>query len=101
MFSFVEDSRDFNSCHFTVKGRINIIHAGYMQQQLEKCIESGRINIVINMCLVTFFSSSGIRTILSIFKQVKALGGKLSIENPSENVVNVLGTVALDEMLLK
>ncbi|MCL2033120.1 MAG: STAS domain-containing protein [Oscillospiraceae bacterium] len=101
MFSFVEDSRDFNTCHFTAKGRINIIHAGYMQQQLEKCIELGRINIVINMCLVTFLSSSGIRTVLDIFKKTKALGGKLSIERPSENVVNVLGMVALDEMLLK
>ena len=100
-FIFVKDDDSFGEGHFTVTGQININNAAYMKQELEKHIASGSINIVINMCSVTFLSSTGIRTILSIYKKTKELGGKLLIENPSECVRNVIGMVALDEMLLK
>ncbi|MCL2056090.1 MAG: ATP-binding protein [Oscillospiraceae bacterium] len=100
-FSFIEDRRDMESCHFTAMGQVTLVNAGYMEQQLENRIQSGCVNIAIDMGRVTFFSSAGIRTVLGMFKKTKTLGGSLHIENPSENVINVLGMVALDELLFK
>jgi anti-anti-sigma factor len=72
-----------------------------MEHKLKRVLDSGCTHIVINMCFVKSFSSAGIRVVLATYKKLKKVGGKLQIENPSENVKNVIGMVALDELLLK
>ena len=100
-FSFTEDRRVEATGYFTVKGRINNNEAAYMEQALEKAVQSGCTRIIINMCLVYTLSSSGIRAILAAYKTLTDMGGILQIENPSESVQNVIGMTALEELLLK
>ena len=83
-----------------LKGRITSFSASILQYKLDDVLASGQTNIVINMMQVGFLSSAGIRVLLMYFKKAKEMSGSLHIENPSENVVNVLGMTALDEMLL-
>ena len=64
-------------------------------------MDAGYTNIIANMTQVSYLSSSGIRVLLSTFKKALKLEGQFRIERPSENVKNVLGIAALDEMLLK
>jgi anti-anti-sigma factor len=85
---------------FTLKGRVNSVNAPRLQYILEKAQEDGDINIVLNMLHVEFLSSAGIRVILKTHKDVVRAGGALGIEEPSENVKNVLGMAALEEMLV-
>jgi anti-anti-sigma factor len=100
-FSFVEDSYNGKICRFTLKGQVSIKEASEMEHRLERAVKSGRYHIIIDMCFVTMFTSAGIRVVLSMYKKLKGLGGKLQIENPAENVRNVIGMTALDELLLK
>ena len=86
---------------FIIKGRMNAVSAPELERKIEKAIDEGTKNIVLNMFEVEFLSSAGIRVILKIHKQMSQLGGKFNIERPSENVRNVLGMTALDEMLIK
>ena len=100
-FEFTEGSRAGESIHFTMKGRVSAQEAAHMEHKLERAIQSGGKRIIINMCFVKSFSSAGIRVVLAMYKKLKGMGGTLKIENPSENVRNVIGMVALDELLLK
>ena len=86
---------------FIVRGRINATNASTLDQKLETSINDGATHILMNMSQVDYLSSSGIRIILKIYKQLNELGGKFNIEFPSEHVKNVLGLVALDKMLIK
>jgi anti-anti-sigma factor len=52
------------------------------------------------MSQVEYLSSIGIRVVLKIFKISKEQGGTFNIEKPSKIVRNVLGMVALEEMLV-
>jgi len=54
----------------------------------------------VNMSQVEYLSSVGIRVILKIYKQTMETGGKFNIERPSEIVKNVLGMVALKELVI-
>ena len=85
---------------FTLKGRVNSSNAEELQQKLEEALNTGIKNIILNMLRVEYLSSAGIRVILKIYKDVKVAGGKFGIEMPSQNVKNVLGMTALDEMLI-
>ena len=86
---------------FIAQGRITSNNANVLQHKLNEAFSNGGTNIVVNMLQVTFLSSAGIRVLLMFYKMAKQAGGSFYVENPSENVVNVLGMTALDEMLLK
>ena len=84
----------------TIKGRIDSVNAVELGQKLDSAIQGGKVNIILNMLRVEYLCSTGIRAILKAYKNAKAAGGKLGIESPAECVKNVLGMVALNEMLV-
>ena len=85
----------------TIKGQINSGNAGKLQDRLQNAFDEGHVNMILNMMWVKFLSSAGIRIIIKTYQEVVRAGGKLGIEMPSQNVRNVLGMTALDEMLIR
>jgi len=99
-FSFIQDERSGTTRRFTLKGQVGVNESAIMERKLDDAIELGCTRVIINMSLVSMFTSAGIRVILAAHKKLKKAGGELKIENPGENVRNVIGMVALDELLL-
>ena len=85
---------------FTVAGRVNSKNSSVLKFKLEDSLKSGEPNIVVNMADVKFLSSDGIRIILSTYKEAEKAGIKFGIEDPSQVVRNVLGMVALNDLLI-
>jgi len=82
------------------KGRIDGNSADLLLEKLEEALKNGHKTIILNMSHVEYLSSIGIRVILKIYKQAFEESGTFNIERPSEIVRNVLGMVALQEMLV-
>ena len=100
-FEITKEVNQDGVAKITVTGYVNSINAPELQYELEDTIKEGHKNIVLNMSRVEFLSSIGVRTLLKIYKQAGAAGGKFNIERPSEVVRNVLGIAALNDMLIK
>jgi len=83
-----------------VEGKIDTVNASELKTCIDKLIEEGFNIIVLEMSEVKFFSSNGIRVVLSTYKNLHG-EGSFHITNPSRTVANVLGMVALDQILLK
>jgi len=96
----IQEERSPKAAKFTLKGRVNAASADPLLDRLEAAIKEEHINIVVNMSQVEYLSSVGIRVILKIYKKAAGTGGTFKIEHPSENVKNVLGMVALKDMLV-
>ncbi|MCL2810248.1 MAG: STAS domain-containing protein [Treponema sp.] len=96
----VNQSIEGNICKFYAKGRVDSNTSDVLQFKLDKAIKEGHINIILNMAQIEYLSSIGIRVILSTYKQAASAGGSFYIESPSEIVRNVMGMVALKQMLL-
>ena len=94
-----ENIRD-GICRFFAKGRVDSNTAESLLSKLEDALNNGQKIIILNMSQVDYLSSIGIRVILKIYKQVNETGGSFNVEHPSEIVRNVLGMVALKEMLV-
>jgi anti-sigma B factor antagonist len=99
-FEIAESTKENGTAVFILKGRLNTSSADWFQFKLEEALGGGQKNIILNMSQVEFLSSTGIRVILKIYKQLTEKGGKLGIERPSECVKNVLGMAALKDMLV-
>jgi anti-anti-sigma factor len=87
-------------CRFFVKGRVDSNSADLLLEALEKALEEGQKMILLNMNDVEYLSSIGIRVILKIYKKLSETEGKFNIEQPSNIVKNVLGMLALKEILV-
>ena len=98
-FSVTKEEIGETAVLLTVVGRIDAVNSAVFERRLDQALKAGRVDITINMIGVRFLSSVGIRAVLNTFKKAKELGGTLRIVDPSENVKNVLGMTALDEML--
>ena len=85
----------------TLQGRLDSPNSVEIERKLAQAIEDGQSNIILNMLHVEYLCSTGIRVILKTYKKVTEAGGSFGIEMPSECVKNVLGMVALNEMLVK
>ena len=81
-------------------GNIDSQNSGELQKYIASLIDDGWKDIVLDMSAVKYLSSSGIRVILSTYKAL-VNKGSFYVANPSSNVENVLGMVALDSLLLK
>ena len=100
--SILEVTSEINEgiCRFFAKGRIDSNSASILLEALEKALDEGQKAIVLNMSDVEYISSIGIRVILKIFKQMAETEGKFNIEKPSSIVKNILGMLALKDILL-
>jgi anti-anti-sigma factor len=87
-------------CRFFAKGRVDSNNADELEEKIINLINEGFKTIVLNMSQVEYLSSIGIRVVLKIYKITKEQGGTFNIEKPSDIVRNVLGMVALEEMLV-
>jgi anti-sigma B factor antagonist len=87
-------------CRISASGRIDSNSADVLLFKLENAMNDGNKKIILNMLQVEYLSSVGIRVILKIYKKAAEDGGSFQIEQPSEIVKNVLGMVALKEMLV-
>ena len=85
---------------FSVTGHVNSKNSSALKFRLDTALEAGETNIILNMANVKFLSSDGIRIILNTYKEAEKAGGKFGIEDPSGPVRNVLGTVALNSLLI-
>ena len=97
----ITEETEGEETRFFAKGRINSFSANVLQFRLNEAFSKGQKRVIVNMMEVAFLSSAGIRVLLLFYKKAKETGGSFFIEYPSENVVNVLGMTALNDMLLK
>ena len=96
-----EDKSDNATSKLFLKGRITSSDTDILKRKLDEVLKAGCERIVLNMQDISFLASGGIRVLLMYYKIASSRGSSFYIEKPSENVKNVLGMVALDEMLLK
>jgi len=96
----ITENIDDGICRVTARGRIDSNNANILLEKLENAMNDGNKNIILNMYHIDYLSSIGIRVILKIYKQAMESGSKFKIEHPSAIVKNVLGMVALKELLI-
>ncbi len=81
---------------FEIIGRIDSTNATEMGAALDKAVNDGKSNLVLDLGGVEYMSSAGLREMVRILKRVKRSGGDLRIANPSERVKEVLELAGLD-----
>jgi len=79
----------------TVSGRIDSSNATQLGERLNEQIDSGSVNLVVDLANVEYMSSAGLRELVAALKRVKKDGGDLRLSSPSDRVREVLDLAGL------
>jgi anti-anti-sigma factor len=82
----------------SLSGRLDIHYSLEIEEEINKLIEQGRINLIINLQNVEYLSSSGLRIFIATARQLKAKNGKLKLVKMPESVKKVFMVVELLDM---
>jgi anti-sigma B factor antagonist len=82
----------------TVNGRIDSSNASQLGERLNAQIDSGSVNLVVDLSGVEYMSSAGLRELVAALKRVKGDGGDLRLSTPSQRVREVLDLAGLSSI---
>lgn len=72
------------------QGSIDALSASEIGQRLTSEIDSGHVNIVLDLAGIEFMSSAGLRTILNAIKLCREKGGDLRVAAPRTEIERTL-----------
>lgn len=83
-----------------VDGRLDAYSADHLNQEVTKIMHGGTHNLSLQLREVHYISSAGIRVLLQFRKQLKQIGGSLSLREVSTTVRSVLQLTGFEELLI-
>jgi anti-anti-sigma factor len=94
MFKYEIETKDGYEV-FYLKGRADIIAAEKLEQEFRKCLNNGKINIILDFSEVSYFSSTGVRVIIALKNAIEEKNGKLKIVKINSMVKKILKALDL------
>ncbi len=82
-----------------VTGEVNSVTAIQLGEQLQQAGKQGKFNIVLDCSGADYFTSAGLREVISGVERAKKGGGDLRIAAPSAKVAEILDMTGLDNVL--
>ena len=83
----------------TLEGDFDISTASIIERKLKSLISQGKVNIVVNLSKVEYIDSSGLATIILIFKETKKDKGTLRLAETPNKILKILELTRLNELL--
>ena len=93
------ETRPSGAAVVKLTGRLDLLSAAEVKQQLSKAITDGRKKVVVDLSGVTFVDSSGLGALISGLKAARLAGGDLRIARPGEQARIILSLTTLDRVM--
>ncbi|MDD5272821.1 MAG: STAS domain-containing protein, partial [Methylovulum sp.] len=85
--------------HIALQGRLDAAWSQSVNKALQDIIHDGAHHIALDLAQVNYLSSAGIRVLVLLVKNLKAIGGTLRLIAPSPAVSEVLQLVGFTQLL--
>lgn len=82
-----------------LNGRLDTSWCAHVQDALSGFVRAGEHDITLDMSEVGYVSSSGLRVLLTTYKQLKSIKGRFAVAPASDTVRSVLELAGLDMLL--
>lgn len=82
-----------------VTGELDVFTAPALEQELQRCIEGGKADIVVDLTGVDFLDSTGLGVMVKALKWAREAGGGLRVVATEERITKVFTITGLDEVM--
>lgn len=83
-----------------LQGRLDAHWSDFVGNAIAEAIRGGHHRIELHLAAVDYLSSAGLRTLLTAYKQLKAVKGSLAVTQPSEGAHKILRLAGVAELLV-
>ena len=90
---------DDDEMRIELRGRLDAAWSNSVNKTLQDVVHAGSHRIALDLSQVTYLSSAGIRVLVILTKNLKAIGGSFRLINPSPTVSEVLKLVGFQQLL--
>ena len=80
-------------------GRLDLLSATDLKQQLSEAVAAGQTRLVIDLDGVPFIDSSGLGALIGVLKAARVAGGDMRIARPNRQAIVVFELTRLDRVL--
>lgn len=81
-----------------LEGKLDVNLSVSIESELDALIESGNINLILEISKVEYLSSSGIRVFINMMRKVKDKNGRLVLASVPDVIKKILKTVDLEDL---
>jgi len=95
----IKEERRGDVLVYRLKGRLDAVSAHVVEKSIFDAVDAGCNKVLIDLSLVTYLSSAGIRMCLATTKKLRSLSGRLLICRTASNVLEVFKMSGFDHVL--
>jgi anti-sigma B factor antagonist len=85
-------------CELTLTGEIDVYTAPNLKQELVALIESGCVNVIVDLEGVAFIDSSGLGVLVSALRRARERDGSVRIVCSRDSVLKIFRITGLDKV---
>lgn len=82
-----------------VSGEVDVSNASALREALDKALEDGSRDVVVDLSDVAYIDSTGIGVLVGASQRLAKADGTLRVANPQHNVARVLSLLGVDRDL--
>jgi len=82
-----------------IEGRLDAASSPQLEKQINGVIDAGHFKVILDCTNLDYLSSAGMRLMLSVFKKLKGVEGKLVACNLKDEVMNVIKMAGFHQVL--
>ena len=80
-------------------GRVDSNTSAEFEAELRRLVDSGHINLVLDLSKIDFLSSAGLRVIVSTMKSTRKNGGNICVAEAKARAAEVMKLAGLDSVI--
>ncbi len=86
------------SCTIALDGEVDVYTSPRLRQELTQVVDSGCLNITIDLENLGFIDSSGLGVLVSTLRRVKERGGTLRLVCTKDSILKIFRITGLDKV---
>ena len=94
----IRSQHEGDTCAVKLAGELDVYSAPRLKDAMASAIDSGCVNVVIDLCDVTFIDSSGLGVIVGGLQKVRLLDGSMRIVCDNDSVLKIFKLTGLDKV---
>jgi anti-sigma B factor antagonist len=83
-----------------VRGELDAVSVEEIRESLDRLATAGHRTVVVDLSGLRVIDSSGIGSIVSLYKRVRAYGGSVSVRGAKDQPLAILKLLTLDRVLV-
>lgn len=87
-----------SSCTIALSGEVDVYTSPRLKQELVDIVDSGCLNVVVDLEKLNFIDSSGLGVLVSGLRRVKERGGTLRLVCTKDSILKIFRITGLDKV---